>query len=205
MKNHLGIMGGTFNPVHIGHLIVAQEVLNRFGFERIYFVPNQIPPHRKGTEDLASGEDRYIMVNLAVASNPSFMASRIEIDREGVSYTLDTVKIIKSMHPDLDVSFITGVDSILKDRWKGFDELLDLLEYFICVTRPGFDENLLLGRMKEYGVKKPERVILQKIPGFDISSTVIRERVRTGLPIRYMVPDSVESYIGKKHLYREAL
>lgn len=205
MKNHLGIMGGTFNPIHIGHLVVAQEVLNKFNFERIYFVPNQIPPHRKLSTELASGEDRYVMVNLAVASNPNFLASRIEIDRDEVSYTLDTVKIIKAMHPEVEISFITGVDSILRDKWKGFDELLGLLEYFICVTRPRFDESLLNAKLKEYRTANTGNMVLQRIPGFDISSTLIRERVRSGLPIRYMVPDAVESYIHKKHLYEEVL
>ena len=203
MARHVGIMGGTFNPIHIGHLIVAQEALVKYDFERVYFIPNQIPPHRQGEPGLASGEDRYIMVNLATATNPRYLVSRMEIDREQVSYTLDTVRAIKEKHPEVDITFITGVDSILKDRWKGFDELLGFLKYFVCATRPGFDEGQLDERLARYHLTHANRVILQRIPGVDISSTLIRRRVREGKPIKYMVTGGVESFIYKKHLYRQ--
>ncbi len=201
MARHVGIMGGTFNPIHIGHLIVAQEALVRYDFDMVYFIPNQIPPHRQLDPELAGGEDRYIMVNLATATNPRFLASRMEIDHRGVSYTLETVKTIKEKHPSMDVTFITGVDSILKDRWCGFDELLGFLKYFVCATRPGFDENLLEKRLDSYELGHRGRVALLKIPGVDISSTLIRRRVKEGKPIKYMVTGEVESFIYKKHLY----
>jgi len=198
---HVGIMGGTFNPIHLGHLIVAQEALAEYGFDRIIFVPNQIPPHRVDKKDLAGPGDRHMMVSLATASNPHFFASRVEIDRNEVSYTLDTLKILEEEHPEAQFSFITGVDSIMKDHWHGFGELLKLLKHFIAATRPGFDERLLAERMQHWSVAGAEKIRIQKIPGVDISSTLIRKRIKEGKPIKYMVTPEVESYIYKNHLY----
>jgi nicotinate-nucleotide adenylyltransferase len=202
MLRNLGIMGGTFNPIHLGHLLVAQEAMFEFGLDEILFIPNKTPPHRIGEPDLVDSEDRFIMVNLAVSSNPGFFVSRIELDRDGVSYTLDTVKQLRLLYPETDFTFITGVDSILSDRWRGLDELLKQLARFVTVTRPGFDEKKLSGKKEELKLKFGDKIVVLKIPGIDISSTMIRERVRQGKPIKYLVAESVEKYIYKRDLYK---
>lgn len=203
MLKNAGIMGGTFNPIHIGHLLAAQEAMEEFQLERIIFIPNRIPPHRQNEPGLLNGMLRYDMVNLAINSNPYFQASRIELDREEISYTYHTIRDLKEEYPETDFSFITGVDSLLKDPWVKLDELLGLLENFIAVTRPGFDDSLLKNRITELDLSNGGNVKLLPIPKVGISSTMIRQRIKNGKSIKYMVPDPVESYIQKNNLYNK--
>ncbi len=201
MAKRVGVMGGTFNPIHIGHLLIAQVVLEMFNFDHILFIPNGSPPHRKGELDIASGEDRYNMVVLATVSNPKFFVSRMEIDREGCSYTYDTLRELKKSEKGTLFSFITGADSIIKDNWYRFDDVLGMLENFVVVSRPGFDESMLEDRKRCLKLKNEEKIKIVNIPPIHISSTMIRERVRLGKSIKYLVPEEVEMYIKKKKLY----
>ncbi|MFP4496797.1 MAG: nicotinate-nucleotide adenylyltransferase [Vulcanimicrobiota bacterium] len=204
MKQKIGIMGGTFNPVHIGHLIVAQEAWERFGLDKILFIPNSKPPHKQGADYrtyILDPELRYIMTYLAISNNPHFFASRIELDRPGLSYTLETIKELKKLYKDAEISFITGVDSLLNANWSRLDQLLGLLENFIAATRPGLNENDLENKKKELNLTREDKIRVLKIPGIAISSTMIRKRIREGRTIKYMVPAEVETFIKKKHLY----
>lgn len=197
----LGVMGGTFNPIHHGHLLAAQEALMEFHLDEILFVPNQIPPHKVGESDIVDAEHRFIMTNLAIASNPYFKVSRIELDRLNVSYTYDTIKKLKKIKSQTEISFITGVDALIKYEWYAFDELLNLLTYFIVVTRPGFLLSHLQQKVKEKELRTPEKIKVLTIPSVDISSSEIRKRLHQGKSIRYLLPQSVEEYIYKNKLY----
>jgi nicotinate-nucleotide adenylyltransferase len=199
----LGIMGGTFNPIHFGHLLAAQEAMTEFHLEEILFIPNQIPPHRVGEKDLVDAEDRFIMTSLAIASNPNFTVSRIELDRLHVSYTYDTVKKLKKIREKTEISFITGADALIKYDWYAFDALLELLTYFIVVTRPGFLVSHLEQKVKEKELKMPHKIKVLSIPNVDISSSEIRKRLRQGKPVRYLLPQPVEEYIFKNKLYMD--
>ncbi|KUK14128.1 MAG: nicotinate-nucleotide adenylyltransferase [Synergistetes bacterium] len=196
--NRIGLMGGTFDPIHYGHLLVAEEVRQIFSLDKVIFVPAKIPPH-KINKKISDPEDRYIMVLLATLDNPFFEVSRLEIDKEGVSYTIDTVRQFKEkLGKDSQLFFITGVDIILDlQAWKEPEELLRLCR-FIAVTRAGYDLEVLRRKLpKEF----LERIDIVRIPSPPISSTDIRKRVRRGESIKYLVPPLVEEFIKKKGLY----
>jgi nicotinate-nucleotide adenylyltransferase len=192
-------MGGTFDPIHYGHLIAAEEARFRFGLSRVIFVPCGVPPHKKPYE-VTPAEHRYAMTVLATASNPHFVVSRVEIERPGPSYAVDTVKIFRQQFGErAELFFITGLDAVLEIlTWKSHDELIRLCR-FIAVTRPGYDAVKLRERLPSDYL---ERIDLLAIPGMDISSTMIRERVRKGEPIRYLTPEAVCDYIAKHGLYK---
>lgn len=193
----VGVMGGTFNPIHNGHLIAAQEALNTFGLDEVVFVPTGAPWQKEG-KLVASAEERYLMTVIATASNPRFGVSRVEIDRHGPTYTVDTLRTLHAQRPSADLYFITGADAILQIlTWKDPDEVLDLAT-FIAVTRPGHD----LAQLEVLGPQIRDRVMTLHIPGLAISSTEIRDRIRRGQPIRYLVPAAVSTYIEKAGLYR---
>ena len=184
-------MGGTFDPIHHGHLVAASEVAKHFDLDEVAFVPTGQPYHKR---DVTEAEHRYLMSVVATASNPSFWVSRVDIDRPGPTYTIDTLRDISRQYPDADLFFITGADAfgdILK--WKGVDQLWNLA-HFVAVTRPGhqFDE------VRGY---PEDRVSLLEIPALAISSTDCRARVKAGYPVWYLVPDGVVQYISKHHLY----
>jgi len=202
LPESVGLMGGTFNPIHLGHLIAAEEARDEFQLDRILFIPNRIPPHRKNEPGIINGDVRYLMVHIAISSNPTFRASKIELERPALSYTYDTLVELKKNYPDVDFTFITGVDSLLRDPWHKLDDLLGLLKMFVAVTRPGFDERMLARRKVELGLSEGDKIKILKIPGIDISSTMIRERIKKGKSIKYMVPAGVESFIYKNHLYK---
>ncbi|MFA0756452.1 MAG: hypothetical protein YPKNTGVA_001973 [Candidatus Fervidibacter sp.] len=190
-------MGGTFDPIHYGHLVAAEEARHRFGLACVMFVPCGQPPHKK-TYAVTPAEHRYAMTLLATASNPHFVVSRLEIDRPGPSYSVDTVRLLRQQFPDAELFFITGADAVLEIlTWKDSDELIGLCR-FIAVTRPGYD----LQQLERLPAHYLERIMPLAIPGVDISSTLIRERVRRGEPIRYLTPDAVCDYIAKHGLYR---
>lgn len=201
MPRTFGIMGGTFNPIHLGHLLAAQEAMEKLRLDEILFVPNRIPPHRRQEKGILHGEVRFVMINLAIADNPRFQVSRIELDRPEISYTVHTVEQLVKERPGDEISFITGVDSLLKDPWHRMDDLLEILTRFIAVTRPGFDEGKLFQRLKELGLKNAHKVTLVGIPQVGVSSTMIRKRIKNGRSIRYLVPEPVESFIRKNNLY----
>lgn len=193
----IGIIGGTFNPIHYGHLFAAEEVYHRFGLGRVIFVPSYQPPHKAC--QVAPARDRFLMTELAISSNPHFKISDIEIDRAGKSYTIDTVKSFKETYGrKAQIYFITGADAILDiGTWKDFRQLLKLCQ-FVALTRPGYNleklEKSLLGE-----------IILVELPALAISGTDIRRRLKEGKPIKYLVPECVEDYIYKHGLYRETI
>jgi len=201
----IGIMGGTFNPVHHGHLVTAQEALNQFDLDEVIFIPTGDPPH-KIDDLLAHAEDRYLMTVIATSSNSSFFVYRIEIDRKGKSYTIDTVKELRKLFgSDSELYFITGADAILEIlTWKNTREIVTLAK-FIAATRPGYD----LSRIKELKTtlfsnedEGDRRIFIMEIPALAISSTDIRQRIKIGRPVNYLVPEGVNNYILKHGLYK---
>ncbi len=193
-KIHIGIMGGTFNPIHYGHLLAAEEARQKFNLKEIIFVPCAKPPH-KNQQNIVSPEDRYKMTCLAISSNRYFKASDIEIKRKGTSYSQDTVIEFKRIYNDAQIYFITGADAIAEiDTWKNANELLDLCQ-FIAVNRPGHSF-----KIKEEYLKF---IHILEILGVAISSTEIRQRIRQGKSIKYLVPEDVERYIYEHELYQK--
>ncbi len=190
MTSRIGLMGGTFDPIHHGHLVAAEEARYAFELERVLFVPAGAP-WQKGS-DVTPAADRFQMTVLATQDDPAFEVSRIEIDREGPTYTIDTLRALRRERPDAQLFFITGADAIGQIlTWKDPDEALDMAT-FVAVTRPGHE---LSGGLDP-------RVKVLEIPALAISSTDIRERVREGRPVRYLVPDAVAAYISEHGLYR---
>lgn len=199
----LGIMGGTFDPIHHGHLVTAEEARAQFNLDRVLFVPNRHPPH-KDPRDVTDPEDRYLMTFLATVSNPHFSVSRIEIDRPGASFTIRTIRDLASRYTDADLFYITGADAILqilRGEWEQSSELLRLCQ-FIAATRPGFTLDLETLRESNMIGRSLDNVHVMDIPAMAISSTDIRTRVRDGRPIKYLVPEAVEAYIVKHALYQ---
>jgi len=198
----LGVMGGTFDPIHYGHLVTAEEARVQFGLDQVLFVPNRHPPH-KDPRDVTDPEDRYLMTFLATVSNPAFSASRIEIDRPGASYTIDTIRALAAHYPDADIYYITGADAILqilRGEWAQSEALLGMCR-FIAATRPGYSLDLETLRRSNNTGRTLDNVLVMEIPALAISSTDIRARVREGRPIAYLVPEAVEAYIRKRQLY----
>ncbi len=187
----IGVMGGTFDPIHHGHLVAASEVAQHFDLDEVVFVPTGLPWQK---EKVSEGEHRYLMTVIATASNPQFTVSRVDIDRNGPTYTIDTLRDLKQARPDADLFFITGADAIAQILgWRNHDELWDLA-HFVAVSRPGHV-------LSTEGLPS-EDVSQLEVPALAISSTDCRARVRSGNPVWYLVPDGVVQYIAKHHLYR---
>jgi nicotinate-nucleotide adenylyltransferase len=187
----LGVMGGTFDPIHHGHLVAASEVAHAFALDEVVFVPTG---RREDKEAASPGEDRYLMTVIATASNPRFSVSRVDIDRPGITYTIDTLRELRAARPDAGrLFFITGADALARIMsWRDVDELFTLAHFVGC-TRPGH-------RLTVTGL--PEGMVsLIEIPALTISSTACRARVAKGEPIWYLVPDGVVQYIAKRNLY----
>jgi nicotinate-nucleotide adenylyltransferase len=190
----LGVMGGTFDPIHHGHLVAASEVQSVFGLDEVVFVPTG-QPWQKDERAVSPAEHRYLMTVIATASNPRFTVSRVDVERPGLTYTIDTLRDLKAQRGDVEMFFITGADALAQIlSWKDIDELWSLA-HFIGVTRPG--HTLSDTGLPENGVS------LLEVPAMAISSTDCRQRVREGEPVWYLVPDGVVQYIGKYGLYRE--
>lgn len=188
----LGVMGGTFDPIHHGHLVAASEVQSLLRLDEVVFVPTGEPWQKEG-RDVAAAEHRYLMTVVATASNPRFTVSRADIDRGGRTYTIDTLRDLRAAYPEAELFFITGADALAQIlSWKDAEELFDLAS-FVGVTRPGY-------ALSEAGLPR-ERVTLQEVPAMAISSTDCRARVSAGEPIWYLVPDGVVQYINKYRLY----
>jgi len=197
-----GIMGGTFDPVHYGHLVTAEAVRDEFKLDKVVFVPTGKPPHKKGYK-VTDAKHRYLMTVLATVTNPFFEVSRIEIDREGYTYTIDTVLEFKKMQPeDTKIYFITGADAVLEIlTWKKVGELLRLCN-FVAATRPGYEPSQLNEMIKYVEKVHGSTIHMVEVPAMAISSTDIRNRIKANRPIKYLVPESVEYYIMKNGLYR---
>jgi nicotinate-nucleotide adenylyltransferase len=194
-RRRLGIMGGTFDPIHHGHLVAASEVAHLFRLDEVVFVPTGQPWMKEGRRTSAA-EDRYLMTVIATASNPRFSVSRVDIERPGPTYTIDTLLEMREIHgPDVELFFITGADALAQMlSWRNKDELFRLAHFIGC-TRPG--HNLADPGLPEGGVS------LVEVPALAISSTECRERVRAGEPVWYLVPDGIVQYINKRGLYRD--
>src|SRR5436189_2885812 len=193
MGKRLGVMGGTFDPIHYGHLVTADEALHQFELDEVVFVPTG-QPWMKEHDVVSSPEHRYLMTVIATASNPRFSVSRVEVDREGPTYTIDTLQELRQQaEGDIDLFFVTGADAMLEIlHWKDPEEVL-AQAHFIAATRPGYD----LARFQQEARTSHPRVSVMDVPALAISSTNIRQRVKEGQPIRYLVPEGVQTYIEK--------
>jgi nicotinate-nucleotide adenylyltransferase len=191
----IGVMGGTFDPIHHGHLVAASEVAHFFALDEVVFVPTG-QPWQKDDREVSAAEDRYLMTVIATASNPRFSVSRVDIDRPGPTYTIDTLRELRALRgPDAEFFFITGADALEQIMtWQDADELFKLAHFVGC-TRPGH-------RLSGAGLPD-DRVSLIEIPALAISSTTCRQRVAAGVPIWYLVPDGIVQYISKRRLYRQ--
>ena len=187
----IGVMGGTFDPIHHGHLGAASEVAQSFDLDEVVFVPTGQPWQKQKVSD---SEHRYLMTVIATASNPRFTTSRVDIDRDGPTYTIDTLRDLQAQRPGAELFFITGADAIAQIlSWRDHDELWDLA-HFVAVSRPG--------HVLDTAGLPSEDVSQLEIPALSISSTDCRERVGRGHPVWYLVPDGVVQYIAKHDLYR---
>jgi nicotinate-nucleotide adenylyltransferase len=191
-SRRVGIMGGTFDPVHHGHLVAASEVQARFDLDEVIFVPTG-QPWQKSHREVSAAEDRYLMTVIATASNPRFSVSRVDIDRHGKTYTVDTLSDLRAAHPAAELYFITGADALEQIlSWRQAEELF-ALAHFVGVTRPGY--RLDVDHLPSGSVS------LVDVPAMAISSTDCRARVAAGQPVWYLVPDGVVQYISKRDLY----
>ena len=199
---NIGLMGGTFDPIHMGHLVTAEEARQQFDLDYVIFVPTGLPPH-KDKNAISLPEHRYLMTTLAVMSNPSFFVSRIEIDQKEPTYTIDTVRHFSGWkEPEPEIYFITGADAILEIfTWKDYEDLLRLCT-FIAVSRPGYSLDRFHETLNRTCPEMQQKVHLLEIPALAVSSTFIRERVALGKTIKYLTPEPVEQYIKKHGLYQ---
>ncbi|MBJ7331005.1 MAG: nicotinate-nucleotide adenylyltransferase [Solirubrobacteraceae bacterium] len=193
----VGVMGGTFDPIHHGHLVAASEVQSWFDLDEVVFVPTG-DPWQKSDRTVSPAEHRYLMTVIATASNPRFTVSRVDIDRDGPTYTIDTLRDLHAQRPDDDLYFITGADALADIfTWRAADDLFALAQFVGC-TRPGYEMD-----DQTLAAIPADRVTMVEIPALAISSTDCRERTRRGEPVWYLVPDGVVQYIVKHHLYEK--
>lgn len=183
----IGLLGGTFDPPHIGHLAIADEVIERLNLDEIWFIPSAEPPHKEKAN--VSAEDRVAMLSAAIIDQPLFKINNIELERKGRSYTIDTIKSLKLAYPNVNFYFIIGADMVeYLPNWYQIDQLVELIQ-FVGVKRP------------EYQLDTPFPVILLDVPGLDISSTLIRDRLKMNRTVRYLIPESVLAVIKERGLY----
>jgi nicotinate-nucleotide adenylyltransferase len=194
-QKKFGVLGGTFDPIHMGHLVLAEQVREKFQLDRVIFIPCASPPH-KTEQELSPAQDRFEMTKLALQGNSYFLVSDIELKREGLSYTVETLRELKGLYKDKEIYFLTGSDVLNEiTTWKNPEEIYKLAKLVIGI-RPGFDKF----DPENHFAKKS---IIVNITGVDISSTQIREKVRKGESIKYLVPPKVEEYIKKRNLYKK--
>lgn len=190
-RARIGVMGGTFDPIHNGHLVAASEAAHHFGLSEVVFVPTGTPWQK---DDVTDSEHRYLMTVIATAANPDFTVSRVDIDRGGPTYTIDTLRDLSAVHPEADLFFISGADAVAQIlSWRDHDDLWDLA-HFVAVSRPG--------HVLDTTSIPADDVTQLEVPALSISSTDCRTRVRSGSPVWYLVPDGVVQYINKHELYR---
>nr|WP_094286383.1 nicotinate-nucleotide adenylyltransferase [Mycobacterium lehmannii] len=201
-RRRLGVMGGTFDPIHNGHLVAASEVADLFGLDEVVFVPTGQPWQKD--RDVTAAEDRYLMTVIATASNPRFSVSRVDIDRGGPTYTKDTLRDLHALNPDADLYFITGADALASIlTWQNWEDMFAIAN-FVGVSRPGYE---LDGKHIAAAVKElPDDALrLVEVPALAISSTDCRKRAQENRPIWYLVPDGVVQYVAKRKLYAQPL
>ncbi|MBS4222506.1 nicotinate-nucleotide adenylyltransferase [Lederbergia citrea] len=188
MRKKVGILGGTFDPPHLGHLIIANEVLHQLNLDEIRFMPNQEPPHKERSSG-TTGKNRVRMLELAIQGNPAFKLEKIELERSGRSFTVDTMKVLVEQNPHHEYYFIIGADMVeYLPNWHRIDELVEMVQ-FVGVNRPNH-------RMESY-----YRIIEVDVPLIEISSTMIRDRSKAGESVKYLLPDNVIGYIEENRLY----
>lgn len=193
----IGILGGAFDPIHFGHLFIAEQAYFEFGLDKVVFMPTSIPPHKR--ESLLPGVERYKMVVIATAGNPHFEVSRLEIDRPGISYTIDTLQELIKLYPGTQFYVIIGVDAILEIlSWKDAEKVASMVN-FIVAKRPGYSLEKLNDKISGLNIKLDVNILT--VPALEISSTEIRERVLKGETIKYLLPENVHSYIYKRGFY----
>lgn len=195
-NQRIAVMGGTFNPIHYAHLLSAEQVRVGLGYDKILFIPSARPPHKVADANIIEPEHRYQMALLAIIGNPYFEVSRIELERAGPSYTVETLKALQRLYGEMtELAWIIGADSLIEYKvWRDFDEVLARC-IMIATTRPNYDLNRVPLEVRK-------RVTTFPVTGVDISATAIRERVRDRLSIRYLVPEKVENYIHRHQLYQ---
>ncbi|MEZ0360257.1 nicotinate-nucleotide adenylyltransferase [Mycobacterium sp. SA01] len=199
-RRRLGVMGGTFDPIHNGHLVAASEVADLFELDEVVFVPTGQPWQK--SREVTPAEDRYLMTVIATAANPRFSVSRVDIDRGGATYTSDTLRDLRALNPDADLYFITGADALASIlSWQNWEELFALAK-FVGVSRPGYELN---GQhiVAAFDQLPEEALSLVSVPALAISSTDCRLRAAKNRPIWYLVPDGVVQYVSKRHLYSD--
>ena len=204
----VGLFGGTFNPIHYGHLAIAEEVRSKHNLDKVIFIPTNLPPH-KAPEDLVDAQKRSVMAYLATVSNPCFEVSTYEVDRGGKSYTIDTVRHFYNIFSQkVELYFIIGADMLMEiGSWKNADELLDICR-FIAVSRPGYDvqkilnQHYLSAQSHSVASKILDRILIEETAMLDISATGIRRRIKEWKSIKYLVPEPVEQFIHNQQLYR---
>ena len=197
----LGILGGTFNPPHIAHLVCAQEALDQLELDRVVLMPTNEPPHKQVAAD-PGAEARYELCRLAVAGEERFAVSRLELDRAGRSYTVDTLRALHDEHPQDDLTFIVGGDMARSlPTWREPEAVLELATLAVA-ERAGSEREQIRGELRALRGASAERVRFFEMPRIDVSSSLVRERVATGRPIRYLVPDAVADAIAQNGWYR---
>ena len=197
-RKRIGILGGTFNPIHLGHLMIAEMASEAFDLNRVIFVPAKEPPHKE--TDVIDAKYRLEMVRAAVLDNPNFVVSDVEMQREGKSYTIDTLRYFHDVYgPTTEFFFIAGTDTIQKlPTWKYIEELLDMCE-FIGAIRPGATDDI--GESIEWFGQRESRIHILEVPEMKLSATELRHRLRHGLSTRYMLPRTVYQYIKEHKIY----
>ncbi len=188
---NIGILGGTFNPVHVGHLILAEEIREKLALDKVIFVPTFIPPHKKENKDIAKATDRLTMVKLAIKGNQYFSVSDVEIKRKGQSYTIDTLRVFKKKYPKDNLFFITGSDLLnYLSEWKDVDQIMKIVK-FVVATRPGYSLDKIPTNIKKVDIR-----------AIDVSAFEVRDCIKKKKSFRYLVPEQVFLYIKRKRLYK---
>ncbi len=199
-RRAVGLMGGTFNPIHYGHLVAAEAARDAFNLDQVIFIPSGQPPH-KSNVFVADPEHRYLMTFLAIVPNQHFELSRVEIDRPGPSYTIQTLQYFAEQDPTVKWYFITGADAILDIlTWHQPEKMFRYAE-FIAASRPGYSLDKIFALEHRLGSERMQRIHPLEVPALAISSSQIRERLAQGLSIKYLVPEAVEHYIAKNRVY----
>lgn len=198
--NKIALIGGAFDPIHYGHLVTAQTVYDNFDVDRVVIMPLGDAPHKEMSG--AEAFNRYEMAKRAAEDNPAFAVSAMEIERKGKTYTVDTISEIKAINPDIIIYFVMGADEILSvDSWREPERLLKMCS-FVAVTRPGFDKAGVMEKTASVREKYGCEIYFLEVPALDISSSDLRDRLRNGKSVRYLMPDAVVRYIEEKHLYK---